>query len=126
MDQKEMIAYWYQSAEQNRNDAQSMFVSNHYDWSLFVWHLAIEKRLKGILTSKNLEQPKIHNLVKLIDMAGIDLTPQLRNELQEITTFNLEIRYAEYKYEFHKRADQKYAETWGKKCEEIYQWLKTQ
>lgn len=121
-----MIAYWYQSAEQNRNDAQSMFVSNHYDWSLFVWHLAIEKRLKGILTSKNLEQPKIHNLVKLIDMAGIDLTPQLRNELQEITTFNLEIRYAEYKYEFHKRADQKYAETWGKKCEEIYQWLKTQ
>lgn len=123
MDKQTIVNYWFDSAQQNRQDAISMYDSKHYDWSLFVWHLTLEKLLKGILASKDLEQPKIHNLPKLADMASIQLTLERRQDLQEITTFNLEARYADYKYQFHKRVNQKYAKIWVTKCEEIYQWL---
>ena len=72
---------------------------------------------------KDLEQPKIHNLAKLADLANLQLSPVIRADLQEITTFNLETRYADYKYEFHKKATRIFTLKWAKRCEEIYQWL---
>ena len=53
-----------------------MFESKHYDWSLFIGHLVIEKLLKALFikTNDDIDVSKIHNLVLLADRAKLILT----------------------------------------------------
>ena len=103
-----------------------MFKTGHYDWSLFMWHLVIEKTLKAILSSKNKTVLPIHDLVRLAEKADLSLSDSYTDDLAEITTFNLEARYDDYKFKFYKKATKKFASTWAQKTEEIFKWLKQQ
>lgn len=42
-----------------------MYKSGHYDWSLFIWHIALEKMLKVKIMNKSKEVEFTHNLYKL-------------------------------------------------------------
>lgn len=42
------------------------------------------------------------------------------SQLNEITTFNIEARYDDYKLSFYKKANKEYAEEWSEICEKIY------
>lgn len=90
-------------AKRNRENARSMIKSKHYDWGLFVWHLSLEKALKGLLAQESKDIPFIHNLSKLAKKTALEFTEEQFDQLDEITTFNLEARYDDYKYAFYKR-----------------------
>lgn len=110
MSPQEIIPHWLESAEENCNAAKAMYVSKHYHWALFLWHLTIEKLLKALLTKTEKEIPYTHNLVVLAELAGFELTLEERDELKEMTTFNLEARYDDYKLSFYKKATKEYAD----------------
>ncbi len=76
MTKGEHILHWVKDSERGLETAKSMFVSKHYDWSLFVGHLAIEKLLKALWIQMNQSNtpPKIHNLLRLADGAKLRLT----------------------------------------------------
>ena len=65
-------------------------------------------------------------MLKLANAAGIKLDQEKADWLNEITTFNIEARYDDYKFSFYKKADQKYTTMWKKRCEEVYSWLRKQ
>jgi len=46
--------------------------------------------------------------------------------LRQISLFNLDARYEDYKEEFYKKATKKYTLKWINIAERIYQWLKKQ
>lgn len=115
--------YWFESAEQNIVVARDNFKLKHFNWSLFFWHLALEKVLKGIITSQEKIPPPIHRLDNLAKFAEIDLTSELLNQFKEISSFNLEARYDDYKHSFYKKATREFAIEWIKICEELYVWL---
>jgi len=123
MTQSQAVKYWLKSAEKNIKVAQDNFKLKHYDWCLFFWQLAIEKILKGIVTKKGLAAPPIHNLHKLAKIAQIPVDEKNKEMLNEITTFNIEARYDDYKFSFYKKATPEYTKKWIKNCQAVYLWL---
>src|SRR3989339_586425 len=103
MDQKTAIKYWLKSAKQNIKVAEDNFKLKHYSWSLFLWKLALEKAIKGIIVKKGQAPPPSHKLNQLIRIAGIAVDKDKEDVLKEITTFNLEARYDDIKFSFYKR-----------------------
>lgn len=124
MTQSEAVNQWLVSAERNISTARDMFRLKHYDWSLFLWHLVVEKTLKSFIAKNGEVPPPIHDLRKLAAMTGLTLTEDQKTSLKEITTFNIEARYEDYKRSFYKKATRAYAQKWGNICEDLYLWLK--
>ena len=110
------------SIKENKLVAKDLFNSEHYSWSLFIWHLIVEKTIKTYLIKTGKEVPYIHDIKRLIEHSGINILDLnvSASELDEITAFNLEARYDDYKFEFYKKADKEYSSKWVEKCERLY------
>jgi len=124
MTKKQIIQSLLLKAEKDIKTAKDLFKLKHYDWSLFIWHLAIEKILKAKIISLDKKIIYTHDLVRLVKKTRIHLNQALIAQLNEITTFNIEARYDDYKFSFYKKADRKYAGKWAKICEKIYLLIK--
>ena len=116
--------HWFEDAERNRESALGMLKSKHYDWGLFVWQLSLEKLLKGIMDQDGKDVLLIHNLSKLAIKAGLQLSNEQFDKLDEISSYNIEARYDDYKYRFYKKATAEYSAKWSKVCDELYIWIK--
>lgn len=128
MTKAEHVKYWRDSAQHDLESAESIFDSERYDWCLFVGHLALEKILKAIFVERNNDTapPKIHNLVRLAELAKIKLTDEQKFILDQINDFNLQTRYPDYKLEFYKRCDAEYAKMYLDKIKELHTWFNSQ
>lgn len=124
--QQKSIRGWQQGAHHDRDVARSLLQNKHYDWSLFIFHLSIEKLLKALIVQAEGTPPPIHKLVRLSEIANITLSPEHREWLTEITEFNIEARYDDDKLSFYKKATRDYATLWHSRCEEIFLWLDKQ
>jgi len=125
---QEALAYWKEGAKRDRETAKDLIESNHNDWALFIWHLVIEKLLKGLLIKEDKRAVRTHNLFRLAtDLKKNSVPKEYLEWLKEITTFNLEAQYSSYKFEFYKKATKEYTATWDERwderCEEIFRWL---
>lgn len=124
MTQKQAINHWKQSAIENRQAAEDVFKTSHSDWSFFLWHLSLEKLLKGLVTKNDIVPPPTHDLVRLAKNARIRLTEQQEKSLSEITTYNIRARYDDFKRKFYRQvADKDYQQKWQKICRELFLWL---
>ena len=65
MTAKQLIKNIELKAQQDVATAKDMYKSGHYDWSLFIWHIALEKMLKVKIMNKSKEVEFTHNLYKL-------------------------------------------------------------
>ena len=122
----EIVQYWVDSAGNDLQAADSNFASGHYDWSLFIGHLVIEKLLKAhwVKYNQELNPPRTHNLTRLAEQSKIELTAEQEIFLDIVTTFNISARYPEHKKEFYKKATKEYSFENLEKIKEIYKWLK--
>ena len=103
---------------------QNMFASGEYVWSLFVGHLCIEKLLKAYyVKSVDAKIPRIHDLYKLADRCGLEMTEEQKDALQYVGMFNIEARYEEYKREFHQKCTRAFAEKSIVTIKELRTWL---
>ena len=122
---KAQIEYWNNSAEDNWKTALVLFNNKRYDACLFFCHLAIEKKLKGLMVIKTKETaPYIHNLERLAHLANLELTKEQINNLKIITSFNIAGRYDDEKLAFYKKCTKEYAEKNLQICKTIFLWLK--
>lgn len=129
MNKTELINYWVYGSDMDFKAMQNMFKSKDYHWALFVGHLVIEKLLKALFVKANEENvavPKIHNLVLLADRSNLILTNEQKDILREITSFNINARYADYKLTFYKKCTKEYSLKKKKDIEDIRLWLKKQ
>lgn len=124
MENKQIIQNRLLKAEKDVETAQDLFRLRHYDWSLFIWHLAIEKILKALLVIKNIPILFTHDLARLAKAAHITLTDLQITQLNEITTFNIKARYDDYKLSFYNKTTKEYTEKWIKICEGLYIYFK--
>lgn len=88
------IGYWQKGAQEDWEVAGQLVQSGKARHGLFFAHLALEKLLKAHVC-RNTRQlaPRIHNLVRLGEMAGLVFEPDLLDILAEMNEFNLEGRY---------------------------------
>jgi len=124
MTREQIIEALVTKAESDAQTARELFITKHYDWALFIWHLAIEKVIKAILLQERKEIEYTHKLLALAGKTSVEISKLQEDHLREITTYNIEARYDDYKLSFYHKADEKYTNSWNATCEEIYHFFK--
>ena len=120
MSQEEAVKYWIASALEDWDVAQSLLKSAKYNHALFFLQLALEKLIKAVHVSQKDESPLyIHNLVLLVQKAGIEFSEKELADLKEISSFNVSARYDSYKRDFYKKATHEFAVEWMKRGENL-------
>lgn len=124
MDEQSVIEYWIEVAKQDFETAEILYKNKKYHHALFFCHLSIEKKLKAIVVkSTKAAPPLIHDLVRLAEKADIPLVEQRKNDLAEITTFNIQTRYDDYKLSFYKKAKKRFSLKYLNKTRRMLKWL---
>jgi len=94
MDIEKQIEYWRTSSDEDFAAAQSLLEKEHLRHSLFFAHLAIEKMLKAHVTRQTKDiPPRIHNLIRLVEIAGLALESEQASFLRRFDMYQLEGRY---------------------------------
>ncbi|MBU1486725.1 HEPN domain-containing protein [bacterium] len=124
MSKEEKVQYWLRSADKDWKVAGHLFEKGDYSYALFFGHLTVEKLLKAIFASKFEESPPFtHRLTYLAEKVGIDISPERLDMLEIITDFNLEARYPDEKFSFHKKCTKKFTLRYMEKIQELKEWL---
>ena len=123
---EKIVEYWIDSSNKDFKTMVNLYNSKDYHWSLFIGHLVIEKLLKAIYVKKY-EKHSIflHDLLRLAQKADIELKEEMEDDLDMITTFNINARYDNYKQEFYNRCTKEFTDLWKQKIENLRQTLIT-
>ena len=118
------IAYWINSANHDLDVAETLFQSGKYDWCLYIAHLVLEKTLKALYV-KNVGKlpPRIHDLVRLANMARIEFAEETLEFLDAANTFNVSTRYPDEKLRFYKMCTHEFTKENFQRMKEIYKCL---
>jgi HEPN domain-containing protein len=127
MDINAIESFWITEATEALQVADHLMEKGDYSYALFFGHLAIEKLLKALYVVKQKDHaPPIHNLLRLGKLAGIAVPEDKIEALIEISAFNIEARYPDFKRAFRKKCNAEYAGKQITVIKEIYQWLQKQ
>ena len=88
------IKYWKDGSLEDLEVARDLIAGNHIRHGMFFLHLALEKILKAHVC-KTIQDvpPRIHNLVRLAELANLSLISEQKYFLEELNNYNLEGRY---------------------------------
>jgi len=101
---QEQISFWLKSAVYDWRATKQLFEKKSYAHSLFFAHLVLEKHLKALFVKKTGETaPYKHNLAMLAEKCNLSLSEDQEKLLEEVSDFNLEARYPDYKFSFNKK-----------------------
>lgn len=111
MTKQEHINYWLSTSKEDLESAFVIFNSGKYFWSLFVAQLSLEKLLKAFWVRDNDVHfpPKTHDLNKIAKETNLQLIDADKEFLAEVSAFNIEARYPDYKKKFSERCTQDFA-----------------
>jgi HEPN domain-containing protein len=125
IDIDKIVKHWIETSDDDFETMLTLYNSKSYGWALFLGHISTEKLLKALYV-KRLEKhaPFIHNLYRLGELIGLGMTDEQSDLLDEITSFNLNARYDDYKKEFYKLCTPDYAKRWIDNIKTIRSWIK--
>lgn len=119
-----IVVYWQESADKDFKTMQNLFKTKDYSWALFIGHLVIEKLLKAIFVKEKQKHALFtHDLLRLASKTDLVLTEEAKEWLDDISTFNLNARYDNYKNDFQQLCTKEYTEIWIERIEKIRLWL---
>jgi HEPN domain-containing protein len=125
IDVDRIVKHWVETSDDDFNTMMILYNSNSYGWSLFLGHISIEKLLKALYVKRFKEHaPFTHNLYRLGELIGLDLTEEYSDWLDEITSFNLNVRYNDYKKEFYRLCTPDYTRNWIDRIKILRTWIK--
>jgi len=121
LDIAKQVEHWRQSAEEDWAVAVDLVRDGRSRHGLFFAHLALEKLLKAVICRRTQEMaPKIHNLVRLAELAELRPSLEQRDVLADMNAFHLEGRYPE---SLTPEPTQEEAQACLAGAEEVYRWL---
>ena len=121
IDINKQIEFWFEGAKEDWEVASDLVNRNHVRHGLFFAHLALEKALKAhvCLVTQDLA-PRLHNLVRLSEIAELSLNPDQLDVLAEMNAFNIEGRYPDT---LSPPPGKKQALEYIAKSNKVFQWL---
>jgi HEPN domain-containing protein len=125
IDIDKVVKHWLDTADSDFNVMLTLFHSKTYSWALFLGHISMEKLLKAYYVKKKKEHaPFTHNLYRLAELSELELTEEYTDWLYNITTFNINARYDDYKKEFYTICTADYTKEWIEKIKLLRAWIK--
>jgi len=124
VDVERQIDYWRQGSAEDWEVAVQLVKDGKSRHGLFFAHLALEKILKACVCRQTHDvPPRIHNLIRLSELAGLKLNDQQADVLADMNQFNLEGRYPE---SYAPQLSLKEATEFVARSEEVLAWLTRQ
>ncbi len=120
----EIIQHWIDTSEKDYKTMQNLLKSGDFSWAMFLGHLVLEKLLKAHYV-KNQKKHALftHDLLRLATKAGLIIDEETEEWLDDISTFNINARYDNYKQNFYQLCTMEFANLWSKRIEKIRLWL---
>jgi HEPN domain-containing protein len=124
MDTSRTIQYWLEGSQENYQKAVRDIKAQDYVYGLFWLHLACEKLLKAVvITHTSNHPPYTHELKYLASKAGLTLTQEQKDFLEELIVFQIETRYPEEYEAIKEKATPEKARTLLKQFEIFKSWV---
>lgn len=125
LDIKKVKKHWIETSDDDFETMLKLYNSKSYSWALFLGHITTEKLLKALYVKTFGEHaPFTHNLYRLAELIGLEMTDEYADWLDEITSFNINARYDDYKKEFTKLCTTEYTTIWIERIKTIRKWIK--
>ena len=117
------VEHWATQADYDLSVAQILYQQEVYRYCVFFCHLALEKRLKAMVVKYVgvAEPPRIHNLIDLADIVGIDLPNGYEMFLGNLSRQSVLARYPQPLDEYAEGT----ATSTLSRTMEVYEWLKS-
>ncbi len=124
IDVEKQIAYWITGAAEDWEVAKELVADGKIRHGLFFAHLSLEKTIKARVCGATQDYaPKIHNLVRLAELAGLVLEAGQTEFLGEMNAFNLQGRYPDM---LMLTPPPEKAQEYIHQADEVRQWLTSQ
>jgi HEPN domain-containing protein len=124
VDIEKQISYWRGGAIEDWQVAHDLVSQGRPRHGLFFAHLALEKLLKAHVCKKTRDlAPRIHNLIKLAELASISLDQDHIGVLADLNLFNMFGRYPDM---LQSEPGVAKAKQFMGQAEEVFQWLMKQ
>ena len=118
---------WLKQADYDMDTAEAMFDTARYFYAVFMAHLAVEKALKGLYQEKlNKIPPKTHNLVVLLNRAGVRPPEGHDLVLARLTEAHVVTRYPDDLETLEKQFQEPDVRKLLNATTEVIHWIKTQ
>ena len=125
IDVDKIVKHWIETSDDDFNTMLTLYNSKSFSWALFLGHISTEKLLKALYVERFREHaPFTHNLYRLGELIGLEMSDEYSDWFDEITSFNLNARYDDYKKEFYKLCTPEYTQAWIEKIKTIRTWIK--
>ena len=122
---EKIVNHWIKTSDEDFDTMNFLFQSKKYNWALFLGHISTEKLLKAYFVKiKHKHSPPIHNLLRIAEKSGIELSEEYADWLDAISLFNINARYDDYKREFYNQCTKDFAKLWIERIKEIRKWIK--
>jgi len=116
--------HWIEKAQYDLDTAKAMIKTGRYLYVLFCSQQAIEKILKAIIAKRtNKHPPRIHNLVRLAELASLELNKGQDVFIKTLTRFYIKTRYPEVVKKISVTVNSKFAKEYYIKTKEMYRCL---
>lgn len=91
-----VVERWTEQARYDLDTRCAMLKSGRYLYVLFCCQQAVEKAIKAIIAKKSNEfPPRIHSLIRLAEVASLELTEERAQLLRELSSYYIQTRYPE-------------------------------
>ena len=120
-----VISHWLESAANDFQTMLQLYDSKSYAWALFLGHISTEKLLKALFVKRlKTHAPYTHNLLRIAELCDFELSEEQEDILDEITSFNINARYDDYKKEFYTRCSREFTIEWIEKIKMLQEWIR--
>jgi len=117
---------WVKQADYDMDTAEYMFEGGRHIYTVFMYHLSIEKALKGLYAKKlNEVPPKIHNLLYLVEKIKLNLPDDLYKTVAILNDLSVPTRYPDDLEKMVKNYYKEKTKELLENCKEVLEWLKT-
>jgi HEPN domain-containing protein len=128
---KEILKKWILFARADLDAAKRLFnIPRPTRWTylLVLWHChqTIEKMLKTVMIKKGKDLLKIHDLVRLYELAKITLAEQEIEFLEDLNEYYLRPRYPDMVYKPLPEPTKEFTQKYLKRTKKLFLWLKKQ
>jgi HEPN domain-containing protein len=121
------VSHWLERSNYDLETAKAMLDAGRYLYVAYICQQAIEKLLKAIIAQHGKENLPIHNLNRLAELAELrrELAAEQVDLLAELTAYNIEARYGDYKESLSEVVDTQKANALYAQTKGLFQWLYT-
>ena len=112
-------------ADYDMDTAEFMFNGGRYFYTVFMCHLSAEKALKGLYLARlGEEPPRVHNLVYLLNKAGVKPPEDTGRFIVKLNEANIATRYPDNIDRLQKDYTQPIVRDILEKSKELLLWIK--